>query len=118
MEIKQVTSPVVNKVAIVGGGIGGLATAVALRKQGIDAHVYEKARELRPVGASLGLAPNGLKSLEAVDPGIVEKLKEKGSQVSTIIAKTPTGQYSGHFGERRCKAYSVSLWEISPFFTS
>ncbi|MBC6479549.1 MAG: FAD-dependent monooxygenase [Hormoscilla sp. GM7CHS1pb] len=115
MEIKQVTSPVVNKVAIVGGGIGGLATAVALRKQGIDAHVYEKARELRPVGASLGLAPNGLKSLEAVDPGIVEKLKEKGSQVSTIIAKTPTGETLQTFPVTTMAQYGQPLLMV-PWF--
>jgi len=48
MEIKQV----VHKVAIVGGGLGGLATAIALRKQGIDAQVYERAKEFRPVGAN------------------------------------------------------------------
>ncbi len=42
--MRETSKPVVEKVAIIGGGIGGLATAIALRKQGIDAHVYEKAR--------------------------------------------------------------------------
>lgn len=43
----------VNKVAIIGigAGLGGLSVAQALRKQGINAQVYEKARVLRPVGA-------------------------------------------------------------------
>ena len=77
--MRETSKPVVEKVAIIGGGIGGLATAIALRKQGIDAHVYEKARELRPVGAGLSLNPNGLKALEAIGADIVEQLKQAGS---------------------------------------
>ncbi|OZH52263.1 hypothetical protein AFK68_25510 [Hydrocoleum sp. CS-953] len=59
--MRETSKPVVEKVAIIGAGPGGLATAIALRKQGIDAHVYEKARDFRPVGAGLGLMPNGLR---------------------------------------------------------
>jgi 2-polyprenyl-6-methoxyphenol hydroxylase-like FAD-dependent oxidoreductase len=92
MEIKQVTNPVVEKVAIVGAGPGGLATAIALRKQGIDAHVYERAKEFRPVGAGLALAPNGLNSLEAISPGIVEKLKLASCQPNQTFLKKHTGE--------------------------
>lgn len=35
----SVTSPIVEKVAIIGAGLGGLATAIALRKQGIDGSI-------------------------------------------------------------------------------
>ena len=45
------------RVAIVGGGIGGLATAIALRKVGFDVHVYERAHELTEVGSALSLWP-------------------------------------------------------------
>ncbi|KAM5361000.1 hypothetical protein ACJZ2D_013390 [Fusarium nematophilum] len=52
-------------VAIVGGGIGGLAAAIALRQHpGIQVQVYERASEFREVGALIGLAPNGLRTLE------------------------------------------------------
>lgn len=37
-------------IAIVGGGIGGLCTAIALREVGFDPVVYEAADELEPVG--------------------------------------------------------------------
>ncbi len=47
--MRETSKPVVEKVAIIGAGPGGLATAIALRKQGIDAHVYEKARDFRPI---------------------------------------------------------------------
>ena len=40
-------------VAILGAGIGGLATAAALRERGVEAHVFERAPALAPVGAAL-----------------------------------------------------------------
>lgn len=66
-------------IAIIGGGIGGLATAIALLKHGFDVKVYERAETLRSVGAGLTLTPNGLNSLEAIHPGIVKVLKQAGS---------------------------------------
>lgn len=48
------------RVAIVGGGIGGVATAVALQQKGLEAHIYEQAPELKEVGAGVALHPNGV----------------------------------------------------------
>ena len=45
------SSPGGTKVLIVGAGVGGLSTALALRRHGIDATVFEQAPELREVGA-------------------------------------------------------------------
>jgi len=42
-------------ILIVGGGIGGLTLAVALRQRGIEADVYEQASELAEVGAAVAL---------------------------------------------------------------
>jgi 2-polyprenyl-6-methoxyphenol hydroxylase-like FAD-dependent oxidoreductase len=41
------------KIAIVGGGIGGLAAAAFLNQAGLSATVYEQTRELREIGAGL-----------------------------------------------------------------
>ena len=90
--MREISKPVVEKVAIIGAGPGGLATAIALRKQGIDAHVYEKARDFRPVGAGLGLQPNGLRCLDAIQPGIVGTLKRSGCQVQRVTLKTSAGE--------------------------
>jgi len=45
-------------VVIVGGGIGGLATALALARRGIPSHVIEQAAELKEIGAGIQLGPN------------------------------------------------------------
>ncbi|NEQ36848.1 MAG: NAD(P)-binding protein [Okeania sp. SIO3I5] len=82
----------VEKVAIIGAGPGGLATAIALRKQSIDAHVYEKAKEFRPVGGGLGLMSNGLRCLDAIEPEIAITLKLAGCQVKRVTVNTSAGE--------------------------
>ena len=57
------------RIVIIGGGIGGLTAAIGLGKTGIEAHVYEKAPELREVGAGIGLMPNALKALDILGLG-------------------------------------------------
>jgi 2-polyprenyl-6-methoxyphenol hydroxylase-like FAD-dependent oxidoreductase len=52
---------------IIGGGIGGLAAGVALRRIGYQVRVCERAGEWREVGAGLLLAPNALKALQYLD---------------------------------------------------
>jgi salicylate hydroxylase len=54
------------KIAIVGGGIGGLAAALALIRRGIDVDVYEQAPELRELGAGVQISANGTRVLHAL----------------------------------------------------
>ena len=61
------------RVLIAGGGIGGLAAALALLKRGIDVDVYEQAPELKEVGAGVQLAANGTRVLYAL--GVGDELK-------------------------------------------
>src|SRR5262249_37773576 len=51
------------KIAIIGGGIGGLTAAIALARKGLDAEVYEQAPVLEEVGAGVGLWPNAMTAL-------------------------------------------------------
>ncbi|MEH1837818.1 MAG: FAD-dependent monooxygenase [Nostoc sp.] len=89
---QKLSKPIVEKVAIVGAGPGGLAAAIALISQGIDVQVYEKAQEFRPAGTGLGLAPNGLNFLDAIAPGIVETLKSSGCEVHHTVLKNIQGE--------------------------
>ena len=57
------------RVAIIGGGLGGLAAALFLRKAGIEATVYEQASELREVGAGIVVSPNMVRPLERLGLG-------------------------------------------------
>jgi len=53
-------------IAIIGGGIGGLALALALLREGLDVVVYEQAPELREVGAGVQISANGTRVLHAL----------------------------------------------------
>ena len=55
-----------NNIAIVGGGIGGLAAALALTRRGIEVAVYEQAPELRELGAGVQISANGTRVLHAL----------------------------------------------------
>lgn len=54
------------KAIIIGGGIGGLCAAIALRQKGIEATVFERATELKEVGAGLSLWINAIKALDKI----------------------------------------------------
>jgi 2-polyprenyl-6-methoxyphenol hydroxylase-like FAD-dependent oxidoreductase len=55
-----------NTVVIVGGGIGGLAAALALLRRGLDVEVYEQSPELKEVGAGVQISSNGTRVLHAL----------------------------------------------------
>src|SRR4051794_4488169 len=60
-------------VAIAGGGIGGLACALALARHGFRSLVVEQAREFGEVGVGLHVAPNALSVLDALGVGAAAK---------------------------------------------
>ncbi len=61
------------RVAIVGAGLGGIATALFLRKAGVDVTVYEQSREVREVGAGIVVSPNMVRPLERL--GLLAELE-------------------------------------------
>ncbi len=81
------------KAIIIGGGIGGLAAAVALQQIGHEVEVYERAPALREVGAGIGLWANGLRVLERLEiPGY------RGCSVAveeTLVRTTSGARLSG-----------------------
>ena len=51
-------------ITIIGGGIGGLSTAVVLQQRGFDAHVYEAAAALEPAGKGIWVPTNAMLVLD------------------------------------------------------
>jgi len=77
------------KIAIVGGGIGGLTAAVALARKGLAAEVYEQAPVLEEVGAGVGLWPNALTALAPI--GLAGKVAQLAVRLDGQGIKRPDG---------------------------
>lgn len=67
---------------IIGAGIGGVTTAIALAQKGIEVSIYEQAEQLGEVGAGLWVAPNGLKVLDKI--GMAQSIIDAGHTLETI----------------------------------
>jgi 2-polyprenyl-6-methoxyphenol hydroxylase-like FAD-dependent oxidoreductase len=70
------------RIAIVGGGIGGLTSAIALARKGVGVEVLEQAPEISAVGASLQLGPNAVRLLDAL--GLLPELRGIGVLTPTV----------------------------------
>jgi salicylate hydroxylase len=83
-----------NDILLVGGGLGGLATALALGQAGVATQLFEQSPAFTEVGAGIGLGPNAVRRLQGW--GVWEALQAKGfvpSQLEVMDAKT--GQQLG-----------------------
>ncbi len=78
------------KYTILGAGIAGLSTAIALQKIGIQAQVFEAAPEIKPLGAGLLLAANAVKAYQRL--GIAEKIVERGRLLPTFAILDQAGR--------------------------
>jgi salicylate hydroxylase len=99
------------QIAIVGGGIGGLTAALALRARGLNVTVFEQAGELREIGAGISLHPNAALLLERI--GLTDRIKTIGVPIAGVVLRTS-------FGERietsaRPKGYNVHRAEFLNF---
>ncbi|MEV6259055.1 FAD-dependent monooxygenase [Nocardia sp. NPDC051911] len=66
------------RVAVVGGGIGGAATAQFLRRAGVTVTIFEQADEFREVGAGVQVSPNAVRLLERV--GVANEVGKVAAQ--------------------------------------
>ncbi len=67
------------KPLVIGGGIGGLTAAIALQQRGIEAHVYEAAPVLAPVGKGIGVPTNALLVLDRL--GLADAVAARGVEI-------------------------------------
>jgi salicylate hydroxylase len=67
----------ISNAVVIGGGIGGLATAACLSRRGMAVTLLEQAPAIAEVGAGLQISPNGMAVLRAM--GLVPQLKARGA---------------------------------------
>ncbi|WNV88895.1 FAD-dependent monooxygenase [Umezawaea sp. Da 62-37] len=78
------------KAVVVGAGIGGLVTAVALRRVGIEVEVYERALEPRAAGTGLSIMSNAVAALRG--HGIELALEDRGRAIESFRLNTFDGR--------------------------
>ncbi len=78
------------KAIIIGGGIGGLTTALSLHEQGIEAHVYEQSQTIRELGVGINTLPHAIREL--ADLGLLDRLDEVGIRTYELIYQNRFGQ--------------------------
>jgi 2-polyprenyl-6-methoxyphenol hydroxylase-like FAD-dependent oxidoreductase len=82
---------------IIGGGIAGPVTAMALRQAGIEAVVYEAYPEsAKGLGSGLSIAPNGLDALDVIGAGAM--IRSAGEAMTGIVMQDWKGRRLGEFG--------------------
>ncbi|MEA2988127.1 MAG: hypothetical protein QOG83_838 [Alphaproteobacteria bacterium] len=72
------------RVIIIGGGIGGLTAAVALRQRGIEVEVHERSARLEEVGAGIQVGPNAVKVLRAL--GLEDELRRNAYEPTNMVS--------------------------------
>lgn len=107
----------VTSAIIVGGGIGGAATALSLARQGIKVMLLEKAHEIGEIGAGIQLGPNAFSALDSLGVGDVARQRAVFTDHITMmdavnaeeVVCIETGQaFRDHFGGPYAGRYSCN----------
>ena len=109
------------RIAIIGGGIGGLTAAQALIQRGFEVSVYEAAPELKEIGAGVALGPNAMKALRSL--GLEDKVREvawesdyqylRNWKTGAVIQKTARkGPLYERYGATGCSAHRADLLDV------
>ncbi|MEV5892269.1 FAD-dependent monooxygenase [Nonomuraea fuscirosea] len=85
------------KAVVVGGGVGGLAAGVALRRKGWDVTVLERVPVIEPVGSGLAISANALKALDAV--GLGDRIRALSSAEGPFGLRRSDGRWMVHATE-------------------
>jgi 2-polyprenyl-6-methoxyphenol hydroxylase-like FAD-dependent oxidoreductase len=111
------------KAIIVGGGIGGLTTALMLHARGIDCTVYEQTAAIQELGVGINVLPHAIRELQAL--GLMERLDEMAIRTYELfylnrhgqeVWREPRGLDAGHdvpqFSIHRGRLQSVILQAV------
>jgi salicylate hydroxylase len=108
------------RIAVIGGGIGGLTAAQALVRSGFEVRVYEAAPELREIGAGVALGPNAMKALRALD--LEDAVREvawesdydclRSWKTARLITRTEHATQVERYGAGGCFAHRADLLDV------
>ncbi len=105
-------------VIVAGGGIGGLATALALVRQGFQVQVFEQSPEIGEIGAGIQLGPNAFHAFDAL--GVGDKARGRAVYTDymvmhdaideTLVGKIETGEaFRKRFGNPYAVIHRVDI---------
>src|ERR671925_171221 len=105
------------RIAIVGGGVGGLAAALALQRHGAEIVVCEQSPALNEIGAGLNLSPNAMMALRAlgVEDAVValgcesDFLTIRSWKSGRIISRMRRGASRPQFGAPHLSVHRADL---------
>jgi 2-polyprenyl-6-methoxyphenol hydroxylase-like FAD-dependent oxidoreductase len=117
------------KIAIIGGGIAGLALALNLKRRNIDCRVYETAPELKELGVGITLLPHATREIDAL--GLLDTIKSLAienvescffNRFGQLLYKEPRGKFAGysypelgiHRGRLHMALYQAALAALGP----
>jgi salicylate hydroxylase len=108
------------RIAIVGGGIGGLAAALALERRGAEVIVAEQSGALSEIGAGLNLTPNAVKALRALGVEDAVNGVASGSEFLNIrswksgryISRMRRGDFKQRFGAPNLSVHRADLLDV------
>lgn len=95
------------RIVIIGGGIGGLAAALALKREGFEPLVYERAPALLEVGAAIAVWPNAFRVLERL--GLGETVLARAGRIRSARWLGRDGRLYNHFNFPQTGAPAVAL---------
>ena len=108
------------RIAIIGGGIGGLAAALALERRGVEVVVCEQSPAHSEIGAGLNLTPNAVKAFRAL--GLNEAIEDIGwgSEFLVIrswnsgryISRIRRGDFRQKFGAPNLTVHRADLLDV------
>ncbi|PCJ98357.1 MAG: monooxygenase [Flavobacteriaceae bacterium] len=96
---------------IIGAGIGGLTTAIALEQKGFKTRIFEQAENIKPIGAGIILASNAMQVYEKL--GLRKAIEENGNSISSLnitnASLKPLSKMDLSYFENKFKVKNVAI---------